>query len=558
MLSPKELYYLYTVEPCEPGTLDFFNAPLGYIGQGTPYDIQKLNNFLKQVKYPCYYNAPFAAKAPDSDPSGIFDTGKNKLCLSFKFLQRLDVEAFSEIQPDIHSGTSHAIRNACDIMRACDLERKKNYVDWEARGATEHMQHFGDNIITDCLMVLGPDLVPTSKALNERFSGCGEMDCLPGWKTSNSKSSEGSALGSNSFKCEAVSKESNSQVCTPCEKCPEDDPDDPCCKAQTCEEKMKLCCNDVPGERDSIYRVGMGNRLSYEIIQDNSNISIDTEHPLIHIGILKRKSYGGYVNLLNSSGGSFYSCPGDLLLRYFQKINGYDYINHKSTDYKSNPLKTLQGNSIPGVDRVKTISIIKFTETSKMLSAIKDVLYNGHGVVIMTNVGFPNSRDSRGISYPDRIWYHSYSIIGYDDRKVDHDECLFLLANSWGKWNDGGHPSWGPIPDGSFLVTESHLGCMLKLLRTDQKSCKGFKPIDPDEEEIKGCVASEIGDTICSPWSCDKKQKALGIVFALSLYDGFPRNELDFGQFYKVRENTYEPDLTMYHDGSQSDEEEQV
>jgi hypothetical protein len=29
----------------------------------------------------------------------------------------------------------------------------------------------------------------------------------------------------------------------------------------------------------------------------------------------------------------------------------------------------------------------------------------------------------------------------------------FLIQNSWGKWNSGGHPDWGPIPDGSFLIT---------------------------------------------------------------------------------------------------------
>jgi hypothetical protein len=31
-------------------------------------------------------------------------------------------------------------------------------------------------------------------------------------------------------------------------------------------------------------------------------------------------------------------------------------------------------------------------------------------------------------------------------------EPAFLVQNSWGKWNDGGHPAWGKIPDGSFLI----------------------------------------------------------------------------------------------------------
>lgn len=39
--------------------------------------------------------------------------------------------------------------------------------------------------------------------------------------------------------------------------------------------------------------------------------------------------------------------------------------------------------------------------------------------------------------------------IACDDTAGD---TSFLVQNSWGKWNDGGHPSWGPIPDGSFLI----------------------------------------------------------------------------------------------------------
>ena len=33
-----------------------------------------------------------------------------------------------------------------------------------------------------------------------------------------------------------------------------------------------------------------------------------------------------------------------------------------------------------------------------------------------------------------------------------HEEPAFLIQNSWGKFNSGGHPEWGPIPDGSFLI----------------------------------------------------------------------------------------------------------
>ena len=36
------------------------------------------------------------------------------------------------------------------------------------------------------------------------------------------------------------------------------------------------------------------------------------------------------------------------------------------------------------------------------------------------------------------------------------------MQNSWGKWNDGGHPEWGPIPDGSFLIHADIAAGMLR------------------------------------------------------------------------------------------------
>lgn len=42
------------------------------------------------------------------------------------------------------------------------------------------------------------------------------------------------------------------------------------------------------------------------------------------------------------------------------------------------------------------------------------------------------------------------------------NEPAFLVQNSWAKWNDGGHPAWGPIPDGSFLIRADVADRMLK------------------------------------------------------------------------------------------------
>ena len=121
MLTPNELYISYSKEPCDD------NDPPN--GKGTPYPTphyivssqnqrDKLLKFLMHLKYPCYN------KIPD-DKNEIKNTGADKLATPYKFLTKIDAEAFQEIQPSIKSGTSHAIRNACDLIRACDIELSK-------------------------------------------------------------------------------------------------------------------------------------------------------------------------------------------------------------------------------------------------------------------------------------------------------------------------------------------------------------------------------------------------------------------------------------------------
>lgn len=97
----------------------------------------------------------------------------------------------------------------------------------------------------------------------------------------------------------------------------------------------------------------------------------------------------------------------------------------------------------------------------KTTREIVDAVANGFGVAIGSNQGFANRRDSNGIATPSGSWSHCMSIIGCDDTKTIDGETLFLIANSWGKWNEGGQPDWGTIPDGSFLARESTVNRML-------------------------------------------------------------------------------------------------
>ena len=102
--------------------------------------------------------------------------------------------------------------------------------------------------------------------------------------------------------------------------------------------------------------------------------------------------------------------------------------------------------------QIKTVSLIRTIEEAR------DALANGYGLAVCSNVGFSNKRDKKGIAKISGSWAHCMAWIACDDTG---SEPLFLVQNSWGKWNDGGHPEWGLIPDGSFLITSDVAANML-------------------------------------------------------------------------------------------------
>lgn len=93
--------------------------------------------------------------------------------------------------------------------------------------------------------------------------------------------------------------------------------------------------------------------------------------------------------------------------------------------------------------QIRTVSLIKTVEEAR------DALANGYGIAVCSNYGFSSKRDSKGFARVSGNWAHCMAWIACDDTG---SEPAFLVQNSWGKWNDGGHPAWGPIPDGSFLI----------------------------------------------------------------------------------------------------------
>ena len=102
--------------------------------------------------------------------------------------------------------------------------------------------------------------------------------------------------------------------------------------------------------------------------------------------------------------------------------------------------------------QIKTVSLVRTVEEAR------DALANGYGIAVCSGYGFSNKRDKHGFARKSGSWAHAMAWIACDDTG---SEPAFLVQNSWGKWNDGGHPEWGPIPDGSFLIHADDAAGML-------------------------------------------------------------------------------------------------
>ena len=103
--------------------------------------------------------------------------------------------------------------------------------------------------------------------------------------------------------------------------------------------------------------------------------------------------------------------------------------------------------------KIKTVSLVKTVEEAR------DALANGYGLSVCSGYGFSNKRDSKGFARKSGGWNHAMAWTACDDTG---NEPAFLVQNSWGKFNSGGHPEWGPIPDGSFIIHADVAAGMLR------------------------------------------------------------------------------------------------
>ena len=168
-------------------------------------------------------------------------------------------------------------------------------------------------------------------------------------------------------------------------------------------------------------------------------------------GIYGCRGHGGQ-GMSCSRAAQFVNETGGVLLR--QKYDDVDL-----TKYNGNTGAVWGSRGVPK-DLVKVASKhqVKTTSLIKTVEEARDALYNGYGINVCSNYGFSNNRNEKGISRTQGSWGHSMAWTACDDTGT---QPYFLVQNSWGKWNSGGHPAWGPIPDGSFLIDSDTAAGML-------------------------------------------------------------------------------------------------
>lgn len=220
--------------------------------------------------------------------------------------------------------------------------------------------------------------------------------------------------------------------------------------------------------------VSHGTRNSVDV---SRAVQIDVRHTLesfVTIGATEAiygcRGHGG-EGMSCSEAAEFVHSAGGIILRKKYADLDLDFTEYDAsigTQWGSRgvPKKVIQ---IAQEHQVKTITQIK------NINDARDALANGYAIAVCSNQGFSSTRDEKGFAKPQGHWGHCMAWIACDDTG---SEPAFLVQNSWGAWNGGGHPSWGQIPDGSFMI---HADIADDMLRSDGSfafsTVNGFPPV---------------------------------------------------------------------------------
>jgi hypothetical protein len=184
---------------------------------------------------------------------------------------------------------------------------------------------------------------------------------------------------------------------------------------------------DIKGEAESFEARGATEAIYQSRGHRGQGMSCSGAARYVHEkgGLLIRKDYGDIdLSTYNSSTGSRHQIPDSVYITEAKK------------------------------HQVKTISLVSSLEEAR------DALANGYALSCCSGLGFSSSRDENGISNRRGGWSHAMAWIACDDTREVHDEMLFLIQNSWGKWNSG--PKKHGQPDGSFWVREKDANSIIK------------------------------------------------------------------------------------------------
>lgn len=176
-------------------------------------------------------------------------------------------------------------------------------------------------------------------------------------------------------------------------------------------------------------------------------------------GIYGSRGHGG-EGMSCAGAAKFVTSTGGLLLR-----RNYPEFGVDLSELNENPASRWGSSGLPKQlvalakeHQVQTASMIRTVEEAR------DAIANGYGVNVCSGYGFSNVRDSFGVSPRKGSWSHSMAWSACDARPETvrkYGGPLFQVNQSWGSWNSGGHPDWGPLAFGAFLITAKDAQGML-------------------------------------------------------------------------------------------------
>jgi hypothetical protein len=173
-----------------------------------------------------------------------------------------------------------------------------------------------------------------------------------------------------------------------------------------------------------------------------------------------RVEVGGYRGRYGGSTGHW---AAEWLSRFGTHLRqpyagGYDF-----TKYSAQKAVSYGRSGCPDpLEPIARLHPVKKTAICRSYSELCDCLYNGHPVMVCSNVGFGRGhcrRDREGFLTRKRDpWAHAMLFAGYDDT---YRRPGALCFNSWGcDWISG--PTRGPQPGSTFWIDASTVTSMLR------------------------------------------------------------------------------------------------